>query len=280
MIRGCLVSALLALALSAPVSGRAQDGPAEACVALGNPTGLYRSEDGAMETRWAFNFAGETVRPGDPFLAEHTLISRLTDLGPGPHYVLFGLVGPDCNSASGQWRALFPPDSADRRMNGTFTATLTPQLISYDEVEDDKNEPHGWTGLRTAFVSEPAPPRQIVFAETLEHHGPPRQTATLALGNRLSFSGRRAAPIAIAIPNGLRFQARRQDSAALDLAPALEFHGRLTGTIGVTLTDTLALSGRLLNRQTLDLAAPLEFHGKPWSQLSDHTPLLAEFRLV
>jgi len=266
MIRRGLVTVVLALALSAPMSSRAQDGPAEACSALGDPTGLYRSEDGAMESRWAFNFAGETIRPGDPFLAEHTLISRLTDLGPGPHYVLFGVVGPDCETADGQWRALFPPDSAGRRMNGTFTATLAPQLITYGKIEDDNDEPHGWTGLRTAFVSEPAPPRQIVFAVALEHHGPPRQTATLALGDRLSFSGRHSVPATITIPDELRFQARRTDPAALELAPALEFRGRPTTTRNITLADALTLSGRTLNRYTLYPAVPLEFHGKPWGQ--------------
>ena len=62
MIRRGLVTAVLALALNAPLSGRAQDGPLEICVALGNPTGLYRSQESAMETRWAFSFAGETSR--------------------------------------------------------------------------------------------------------------------------------------------------------------------------------------------------------------------------
>lgn len=263
MIRRGLATVLFALVLSLPGIARSQDGTSEACVALGNPTGLYRSPDGSMQTRWAFNFAGETVRPGDPFLAEHTLMSRLSDLGPGPHYVLFGAVGPDCRTAVGQWRALYPPETAGRRMNGSFTAALAPEQITFSIVEDDDAAPHGWAGLETSFVDEPAPARQIVFAEALEHHGPPRQGKALAFDEPLAFSGRRSEPAVIALTDGLRFPARRLAPTELDLTPGLSFEGRPVGPREVTLAGTLSLSGAVFEKRPVDIAATLAFHGKP-----------------
>ncbi|MEM9105017.1 MAG: hypothetical protein AAGC96_05125, partial [Pseudomonadota bacterium] len=266
MIRRGLAAVVLALVLSAPGIARSQDALSEACVALGNPTGLYRSQDGSMQTRWAFNFAGETVRPGDPFLAEHTLIARLSDLGPGPHYVLFGAVGPDCRTAVGQWRALYPPETAGRRMNGSFTAALVPEQITFSIVEDDDAAPHGWAGLVTSFVDEPAPARQIVFADALEHHGPPLQSEAIAFNEPLSFSGRRSEPTVIALPDGLSFSARRLEPAALDLAPGLAFHGQPAGPREISLAETLSLSGAVFAQRQVDLVATLEFHGKPLGQ--------------
>lgn len=265
MGRWSLAAFLAAVAVSMPSVGSAQQGAVpETCVALGDPTGLYRSQDGEKETRWRFNSAGDTARPGDPFLAEHSTADLTARLGPGVHYVLFGAIGPDCETVAGTWRAVFAPDG-DRLMAGSFSAEIEPGTITFTQADDDADEPHGFEGVSYGFVDEPDPPVLIVFAEPLEHHGLPDKRVAVALEEQLQFAGERSTSRTVALSDTLEFRARMLRPQTIDLA-ALEFRGSRQGPTDIVLSESLSFAGKLNTSRMLELSGTLEFRGKPFAQ--------------
>ena len=264
MDRRGLASLLFALALAIPTAGSAQEQPAagDLCAALGDPTGLYRSADGSNETRWKFNSAGDTVRPGDPFLAEHVKAELIERLGAGTHYVLFGEVGPGCETATGTWRAVFPPEG-ERLMAGQFTAKLEPGTISFASADDDAQTPHGWKDISTDYVVEPDPPVLIVFADPLQLLGQAARSVPVTLDDQLAFSGSKAEPRTVLLDDGFEFRARVLKPGTVDLDEALEFHGPSGGPLSIALDEGLSFAGNSTELRPLTLTGVLQFHGKP-----------------
>ncbi len=265
-------SFLVALLLALPVAGQAQDSPAAAsggaCAVLGRLSGLYRSEDGNIEARWAFTTLGETVRPGDSFLTEHTNMPAVGSTGPGPHYVLYGVVDADCASVSGKWRALFAPSDEQKLMTGDFFASLAPGTITITDADDDPDQPHGWVGISVAFVDEPDPPMQIVYAQPLELHGLFGKMVTVSIADQLAFAGENSATQTVFLADALEFHATSQSPGTIDLETALEFHAPSSGPKSIALTDRLAFPGKSHQGRTIDLAGALEFRGKPFGRRS------------
>ncbi|MEM6461164.1 MAG: hypothetical protein AAF724_04540 [Pseudomonadota bacterium] len=264
-----------ALALAFPGGAFAQQSSgasfAAVCAALDEPSGLYRTSDDQWEARWSFTSPGDTARPGDAFLAEQTHLPDTDERGPGPHYVLYGVIGPDCATLTGKWRALFAPDG-ERLMTGDFSAEILPGRIVIAQADDDPENPHGLAGPSFVFVEEPDPPVLIVFADALTLQGQAGRAAPVALEDELSFTGAATAAQTVALSNPLTFTGRRLSAAGIDIGRPLAFSGVTQAPSTINVEDTLIFSGKAPASRNIDIASTLAFSGEP---LTRRTVVLA-----
>ncbi|MEX3007316.1 hypothetical protein [Hoeflea sp. TYP-13] len=268
MGRRVLASFLSALFLAVPAAGWAQQSPSPAtqdlCAELGGLSGLYRTENGNFESRWSFTTASGVARPGDSFLAEHTDLHAVESLGPGAHYVFYGVIDADCGSVSGKWRALFAP-SGKRLMTGDFSASLEPGAITITSADDDADQPHGWKNVRYLFVDEPDPPRGIIFAEALEFQSQSGKGTAITMSAQLAFQGAVRETRMVELSEKLAFHGTSQAIAAIEFDMKLEFHGPPTDPRTIAFDDGLQFRGKPRPKRTIDLAESLEFHGEPYA---------------
>jgi hypothetical protein len=256
----------LILSLLFPAAGQAQQGDNatsnDTCAQLSVLSGRFETSSRRIVANWSFGTADGGTRPGGPFTAEHTYLPAIPILGPGPHYVLSGVIDENCSLLSGNWTATFSDGEKQRVMSGSFVAAIGPDTISIIRADDDADRPHGWVGIRYFAAVEQDVPRIIEFADTLEFHGGQIKTRTIEIADALQFHGEPDEARIVALAKALAFHGETGETRTVEIAAALEFHGEPDNARLVELAEILEFHGEPSETRTVEMVDMLRFHGE------------------